>query len=229
MNKQGNTYTIIYSIILVVLVAVLLSVIAMWLQPRQNENVENEKRQNILNSVKIKSTREESKDIFAKFIVDQFVVNARGEKVEGENAFNIDMAQQAQKSTEERLLPVFVAEIEGNTKYILPVYGKGLWGPLWGYISLNDDKNTVYGTVFDHKGETPGLGAEITTPDFQEQFIGKTIAENDKVVAIYVKKGKGNSGIHEVDAISGGTITSQGVEKMLKTYLKCYEPFLLKK
>ncbi len=228
MNKQGNTYTFLYSIVLVVVVAALLAIVALSLQPAQNKNIENEKRQNILRSVNIPSTPENSKELFDKYIVKQFIVNSKGEEITGD-AFTVDLAKQAKKSCEEKLLPVFVANIDGATKYILPIYGNGLWGPLWGYISLNEDKNTVYGTVFDHKGETPGLGAEITTPHFQTQFEGKMIFDNSQLVSILVKKGGGATGAHEVDAISGGTITSKGVETMIKNYLTCYESFLKNK
>lgn len=228
MNKQGNTYTFLYSIVLVVVVAALLAIVALSLQPAQNRNIENEKRQNILRSVNITSTPENSKELFDKYIVKQFIVNSKGEEVSGD-AFTVDLAKQAKKTCENKLLPVFVANIDGATKYILPIYGTGLWGPLWGYISLNEDKNTVYGTVFDHKSETPGLGAEITTPQFQTQFEGKLIFDNSQLVSILVKKGGGAIGPHEVDAISGGTITSKGVETMIKSYLTCYEPFLKNK
>lgn len=228
MNKQGNTYTFIYAVVLVVIVAALLAVVALWLQPQQNENVENEKRQNILSAVKIEASAGESKQLFEKYIVEQFVVNSQGEKTEGD-AFRIDMAQETKKNCEERRLPVFVAQTEQGIKYILPLYGAGLWGPLWGYLSLDEDKNTVYGAVFDHKGETPGLGAEIATTPFGDQFAGKTIFDNDRLTAILIKKGGNASGPHEVDAISGGTITSQGVEAMIKSYLSCYESFLKQK
>ena len=127
---------------------------------------------------------------------------------------------------EKRELPVFVAEVDGSTKYILPIYGAGLWGPIWGYISLDDNKNTVYGTFFDHQGETPGLGAEITTPKFNNQFRNKQIFSGNTLVGIRVVKGGNATGVNEVDAISGGTITSQGVQSMLKNYLTNYEPFL---
>lgn len=228
MNKQGNTYTFLYSIVLVVVVAALLAIVALSLQPAQNKNIENEKRQNILRSVNIPSTPENSKELFDKYIVKQFIVNSKGEEITGD-AFTVDLAKQAKKPCEEKILPVFVANIDGATKYILPLYGNGLWGPLWGYISLNEDKNTVYGTVFDHKSETPGLGAEITTPNFQTQFEGKMIFDNSQLVSILVKKGGGATGTHEVDAISGGTITSKGVESMIKNYLTCYESFLKNK
>lgn len=228
MNKQGNTYTFLYSTILVVVVAALLAIVALWLQPAQNENIENEKRQNILRTVHIESTAANSAELFGKYIVKQFVINSKGEEIEG-NAFTIDLAAQSKVDCEKKLLPVFVANIDGSNKYILPIYGSGLWGPLWGYISLNDDKNTVYGVVFDHKGETPGLGAEITTEVFQKQYQGKLIFDNNRLVSILVKKGGRAVGPHEVDAISGGTITSKGVEDMVQTYLTCYESFLKSK
>lgn len=228
MNRQGNTYTFLYAVILVVIVAAMLAIVALWLQPAQNDNIENEKRQNILRTVKIESTAAESKQLFDQYITEQFVVNSKGERIEGD-AFKINMAQEYKKSCDQRQLPVFVADTKDGKKYILPMYGKGLWGPIWGYVSLNEDKNTVYGTVFDHKSETPGLGAEITTPHFNQQFDGKTVFDNGQLVSILVIKGGNASGPHEVDAISGGTITSRSVEAMIRSYLTCYEPFLKQK
>ncbi len=228
MNRQGNTYTFLYAVILVVVVAAMLAVVALWLQPAQNDNIENEKRQNILRTVKIQSTAAESKALYDKYITEQFVINSKGEKVAGD-AFKINMAQEYKKNCDQRQLPVFVANTKDGIKYILPLYGKGLWGPIWGYVALDEDKNTIYGTVFDHKSETPGLGAEITTPHFNNQFDGKTIFDHDQLVAILVKKGGNASGPHEVDAISGGTITSRSVETMIRSYLTCYEPFLKQK
>lgn len=225
MNRQGNTYTFLYSVILVVVVAALLAVVALWLQPAQNDNIENEKRQNILRTVRIESSAADSKQLFEKYITEQFVLNSKGERIPGD-AFKINMAQEYKKSCEQRQLPVFVANTPEGKKYILPMYGKGLWGPIWGYVSLDEDKNTVYGTVFDHKSETPGLGAEITTPHFNRQFNGKLIFDNGQLVSIAVKKGGNASGPYEVDAISGGTITSRSVESMIRSYLTCYEPFL---
>ena len=167
MNKQGNTYTFLYSVILVVVVAALLSIVSLSLQPRQNENRQNEKRQNILSAIHVSSTAANSADLFDKYIKEQFIINAKGEKVSGK-AFDVNIEQQYKKPLAERELPVFVAEVDGATKYILPIYGAGLWGPIWGYISLDDNKDTVFGTFFDHQGETPGLGAEIVTPHFNE-------------------------------------------------------------
>lgn len=225
MNKQGNTYTFLYSVILVVVVAALLSIVSLSLQPRQDENRQNEKRQNILSAIHIASTAENSAELFNKYIKEQFILNAKGEKIDGK-AFNIDIAKEYKKAADQRELPVFVANVDGATKYILPIYGAGLWGPIWGYISLDENKATIYGTFFDHSGETPGLGAEITTPKFNEQFKSKEIFSGEKLTSIRIVKGGNASGSNEVDAISGGTITSQGVEAMLKNYLTYYEPFL---
>ncbi len=225
MNKQGNTYTFLYSVVLVVVVAALLSIISLSLQPRQNENRENEKRQNILSAIHVSSTAANSAELFGKYIKEQFIINAKGEKVEG-NAFNVNIEKQYKLPVEERELPVFVAEVDGATKYILPMYGAGLWGPIWGYISLDDNKDSIYGTFFDHQGETPGLGAEITTPKFNEAFQQKQIFSGNQLVGIDVVKGGNANGSNQVDAISGGTITSKGVESMIKNYLTYYEPFL---
>lgn len=225
MNRQGNTYTFLYSVVLVVIVAALLSIVSLSLQPRQNENRENEKRQNILSSIQISSTADNSAELFNKYIKEQFIVNAKGERIEGK-AFGVDIAKEYKKAVGERKFPVFVAEIEGATKYILPIYGAGLWGAIWGYISLDDNKDSVYGTFFDHASETPGLGAEITSERFNTQFRQKQIFSGERLVSIEVVKGGGATGNNQVDAISGGTITSRGVESMIKNYLTYYEPFL---
>ena len=225
MNRQGNTYTFLYSVILLVIVAALLSIISLSLQPRQNENRQNEKRQNILSAIHISSTADNSAEKFNQYIKEQFIINDKGQKVEGK-AFDVNIEKQYKLPNDKRELPVFVAEVDGATKYILPIYGAGLWGPIWGYISLNADKSTIYGTFFDHQGETPGLGAEITTPAFNKQFQNKQIFSGNHLVGIEIKKGGNATGINEVDAISGGTITSKGVENMILSYLTYYEPFL---
>ena len=224
MDRQGNTYTFLYSIILVVVVAALLAVVSLSLQPLQNENKQNEKRQNILSAIHVSSTAETSNEDFNRYIKEQYILNSKGERKEGD-AFGIDIAGEYAKPAEERQLPVFVAEVDGARKYILPLYGTGLWGPIWGYIALDEDKSTVFGAFFDHSGETPGLGAEIATTHFTNQFQGKSIFDNDQLVGLLVVKG-GANGIHEVDGISGGTLTSKGVENMIKSYLTYYEPFL---
>ena len=228
MNKQGNTYTFLYSVVLVVVVAALLSIVSLSLQPRQHENRQNEKRQNILSAIHISSTAANSAELFDKYIKEQFIINSKGDRIEGK-AFDVNIEKQYNLPVEKRELPVFVANVDGATKYILPIYGAGLWGPIWGYISLDDNKDTVYGTFFDHQGETPGLGAEITTPELNKEFRNKQIFSGNQLVGILVVKGGNASGANEVDAISGGTITSKGVETMIKNYLTYYEPFLKQK
>jgi len=225
MNKQGNTYTFIYSVVLVVIVATLLAIISLSLKPLQLKNINNEKRQNILSSVHINSSATESESLYNKYITDSYIINTKGEKIEGD-AFKVNIASEYKKPIEDRKLPVFVADIDGKTKYVLPVYGAGLWGAIWGFVSFNDDKNTICGTVFDHESETPGLGAKITTANFQNEFKNKKIFENNTLKSVTVKKGGGAQGDYEVDAISGATITSRGVQSMLSNYLLSYKQFL---
>ena len=227
MNKQGNTYTFLYSVVLVVVVAALLSIVSLSLQPRQNENRQNEKRQNILSAIHISSTAANSAELFDKYIKEQFIINSKGDRIEGK-AFDVNIEKQYNLPVEKRELPVFVANVDGATKYILPIYGAGLWGPIWGYISLDDNKDTVYGTYFSHASETPGLGAEIATEHFQNEFVGKKTLENGAITLGVVKNGKVEEPDYQVDGISGGTITSVGVDAMLKSCLNSYLSFLTK-
>lgn len=220
---------------MVTIVAAILSATAIALKPKQSKNVEIEKKSNILTSVRqgLDAANVEDKatyieEEYAKFITTSYVVNSKGEKIEGD-AFTIDLHKELAKSIEERSLPVFESKTEdGSALYVLPVRGKGLWGPIWGYLALQDDMNTVFGAIFDHKGETPGLGAEINTEWFQSPFTGKKIFdESGKLVSITVVKGGARpDDIHGVDAISGGTITSKGLERMLIDNLSVYESFI---
>ena len=230
MNRNGNTYTFIYAAIMVIIVAAVLSAVAMSLKPYQTRNVEIEKKQNILASVNISSTAKNAGGIYAKKIVNSYVVDVNGNVIDGD-AFSIDLKKQHSKPLADRSLPVFECETEEGTKYILPLRGTGLWGPIWGYISLDRDMNTVYGANFDHEGETPGLGAEIATKAFQAPFQGKKIFdESGKLVSIIVAKSNETAPEeHKVDAVSGGTITSKGLQAMLLDDLTAYKEFLIKK
>lgn len=230
MDTNGNKYTFIYASAMVILVAAILSITALQLKPAQQKNVSIEKQQNILASVGIQSTTADAEKIYTERIVQSYIVNADGEKVEG-NAFDIVLKSQRAKPAEDRLLPVYECQTEDGLKYILPVYGAGLWGPIWGYVAMNEDMNTVYGANFDHQGETPGLGAEIATPVFQDQFKDKTIFDdNGKLVSIIVAKASESAPAeHKVDGISGGTITSKGVQEMLLRDFNSYEAFFTKK
>ncbi|MFO7827441.1 MAG: NADH:ubiquinone reductase (Na(+)-transporting) subunit C [Bacteroidales bacterium] len=229
MKSYSNTYIFVFSTIMVVVVAAILSFAAMTLQPFQKKNVEINKKQNILTSINIESTAKNAVQIYDQNILESYVVDYNGEIKENVDAFEVDMKKEMDKPLEERNLPVFISEIEGDGKqYIFPLYGKGLWGPVWGYISLDSSLSTVYGANFSHQGETPGLGAEIATEEFQNQFIGKEIFnENEEFVSVAVKKGgtadRGSK--YEVDGISGGTITSEGVDEMINDGLKSYLPY----
>ncbi len=229
MNRNGNTYTVLYAAIMVILVAAILASVSMALKPKQIRNIEIEKKQSILASVNISSNVENADNIYAERIVNQYTVNIKGEKIEGD-AFNVDLKKEHAKSDEEMTLPVFECLTDLGLKYIIPVRGTGLWGPIWGYISLNEDMNTIYGANFDHEGETPGLGAEIATEAFEKQFIGKKIFDGATLSSIVVAKvGQEAPAEHKVDGISGGTITSKGLEKMLLDDFTRYEEFLKKK
>jgi Na+-transporting NADH:ubiquinone oxidoreductase subunit C len=232
MRSFSNTYIFVFSLVMVTIVAVLLSFVATQLGPRQQMNVEIERKQDILRSVGQAQMVSEADDKnsyieeeFGKFITDSYVVDFQGEVLDAD-AFEItlELEKEVKIDQEERRYPVFVYSENGNEKYVVPVRGKGLWGPIWGYVAFETDLNTISGAVFDHQGETPGLGAEINTDWFQEPFIGKTIFnENGEFVSIEVVKGGADpQDPHGVDAITGGTITSKGLEDMLMECLAGY-------
>lgn len=230
MKQFSNRYIFIFSSVMVIAVAVLLSLAATLLQPAQQKNLEIEKKKNMLESINITATSENTEELYDKYITESFVINSKGELISGVDAFTVVLRNEQKKSLEEQYLPVFRAAPDNGEKVIiLPVEGKGLWGPIYGYVSLKADMNTVYGVNFDHKGETPGLGAEINTSEFEHQFIGKKLFENEKFISIdVVKGGTSKDNVHGVDAISGGTVTSKGLQKMLFDCLDKYNGYLLK-
>lgn len=227
MNKQGNTYTLIYIAVLVCIVGAALAWVSLALKPRQEDNVKIDKMQQMLSSIHIASDKTNAIELYKKYIVDSYIIDSKGNRVEGD-AFEVSMAAEVKKTPKERKLPVFVCNVDKSTKYILPVYGAGLWGPIWGYVSVNEDGNTIYGAYFSHQGETPGLGAEIAHEEFSNQFKDKQLFKDGEFKSIAVEK-KGQkpvNGADYVDGISGGTITSKGVQTMLQSCLSCYTSFL---
>ncbi len=231
MRDFSNRYIFVFSTVLIVVVAVLLSAAAMLLQPLQQRNVEIEKKQSILASINIEASRKDAEKMYDKYITSSFVVNAKGDKVEGVDAFGVDMAAEIRKPLDERNFPVYVSTLDdGSSKVIVPVRGKGLWGPVYGYISFNDDYNTIFGATFNHDKETPGLGAEIATRAFQKQFDGKKIFDDQgNFTSILIRKGGAAPGDpHAVDAISGGTLTSKGLEATIKDCLSGYIAYFKK-
>jgi Na+-transporting NADH:ubiquinone oxidoreductase subunit C len=236
VNKNDSRFTFLFATVMVVIVGVLLALAVIGLGPYQEKNVRVEKMQNILSSIGIKSEFEEAEKLFNQYIREQVVLNTKGEKVTGGvSAFDIDLKKELDKiktgDADNQLFPLFVVEKNGKLINIIPVRGKGLWGPIWGYIALEEDMNTVHGASFGHKGETPGLGAEINTEEFGNQFVGKKINdEAGKFVSVRViKGGAAPNDPHGVDAISGGTVTSNGVTEMIRRTIANYVPYFRSK
>ena len=210
MARNKNSYIFIYSIILVVVVAGALSLVAVLLQPKQAKNYEIEQKRNILSALKINVETKDVESTYAK-IVTEIAVDDSGNEVEKDDA-----------------LVLYKAQTDKGLKYVFPLSGKGLWGPIWGYISLDEDLNTVYGAYFDHKSETSGLGAEIATEHFQSQFSGKKIFNADNQFDSVKTNKRGAQNEIEVDAVSGATITSTSVSEMLESCLNKYLPYIEK-
>ena len=226
---------------MVVIVGSLLAFLASGLRPRIDENERFEKQQNILYAMGVSQNEDEGsvnfiptnivEEEFSKYIKKQLVV-VGSEAKEKDESYLIDMKKQLNiiKNGDEAELPLFIGEKDGKEYYIIPMYGKGLWDAIWGFISL--DKNmVVQGVVFDHKGETPGLGANIKLRYFMDDFTGESVLDGNKYAGISVVKGNNDplnndKNDNEVDALAGATITGNGVTAMIKETLKLYKPYL---
>lgn len=239
MNRDSNAYTILFAVIMVAVVASLLAFTATSLKPMQDDNIRKEKMQSILftigldsvevNGAKVPLTRELAQENYNTYIKEQLSLKADGSVDSSVDAFKLDLTSEIKKPVDEQRFPLFIAEKDGNTFYIIPLRGAGLWDAIWGYISLGEDLNSIKGVVFDHKGETPGLGAEITQKWFQKRFQDKKIEDaSGDFVGITVMKGGSAGNDNAVDAISGATITSRGVEDMIKERLAHYLAYFKK-
>jgi Na+-transporting NADH:ubiquinone oxidoreductase subunit C len=223
LNTNSNVYTIVYAAVMVVIVAFLLAFVSSSLKSKQENNVQLDTKKQILSALNLRDVTDADAEFQRLGMEDMLLQN--GELVKNDGAFNTIYKEEIANGR----LHVFVCNVDGATKYIIPVYGAGLWGPIWGYVALNEDKNTVYGVYFSHSGETPGLGAEITNyQKFQAPFEGKKVLNEGEVALGVMKNGKVENPEFEVDGISGGTITSKGVDAMLKDCLKSYTEFLTK-
>ncbi|WP_455585213.1 Na(+)-translocating NADH-quinone reductase subunit C [Bacteroides sp.] len=222
MNTNSNSYTIIYASVMVVIVAFLLAFVSSSLKDIQNKNQELDTKKQILAALNIKDVKDADAE-YNKYIKGDMLMNVDGSLTENTDGFSISYEKEAK---ENKRMHVFVAEVNGETKYVIPVYGAGLWGAIWGYIALNADKDTVYGVYFSHASETPGLGAEIATAAFQGEFPGKKVIKDGQIALAVEKNGKVTDAAYQVDGISGGTITSKGVDAMLKDCLSQYNKFL---
>lgn len=233
MKTNSNSYTIIYSVIIVIIVAFLLAFVFQALKPMQDANVALDKKKQILNSLNIRDLNDAQADAkYKEVIVADRVIDEKGKVLlpgttGGENAgFKLES-----KDYKEGKLALYICRVNGETKYVVPVYGMGLWGPISGYIALNADKSTVYGVYFNHESETAGLGAEIKdNKAWQEKFQGKKLFKNgdDKAIALSVEK-KVEDPTTQVDAVTGATLTSNGVRDMLHEALGKYLVFINQK
>ena len=221
VNTNSNVYIIIYSVVMVVIVAVLLSLAALGLKEKQDNNELNEKKTQI---VKALGYNPDSVS-YEKLEVKAFLLDSLGKEMKSNESDVFKALKDVKATREAKAFPLFKAK-DGSV--VVPLYGAGLWGPIWGYIALEQDMNTVRGIVLDHKSETPGLGAEITTPKHQAMYPGKTVFEGEELVGITLKKGGADeNNPHEVDAITGGTKTSDGVSAMIKDCLVSYVPYFV--
>ena len=201
MKKFSNKYIFLYAAILVAVAAVTLTVVSVSLKPRQLRNQEIERKQMLLRAIGIEASAADAEEQYGLNITeDTLWVDNNGVR---------------------QALPYYIFR-EG---VVLPFRGTGLWGPIWGYVAV-DDGLTVRGAVFDHKGETPGLGGEIASYWFAHQFVGKSLMEDGVLSPIVLKKHANPQSLHEVDAISGGTMTSNGVEQMLAAGVESYRSLL---
>jgi len=233
MSRDSNLYTFLFVGIMIVGIASILAYTSQTLKPMQDENVKNEKMQNILSTVGINVSREEAEKSYKKYIVEELALKIDGSINENINPFSdLNLAKELKKDYEDQHFPLYVAEINSEKYYIIELRGTGLWDAIWGYISLKSDFNTVNGVSFDHKGETAGLGAEITKDWFKESFKDEKIFTSDgELVGITVLKGNNDPNNidkddHEVDAISGSTITGDGVTDMIYERVNNYLPYL---
>jgi Na+-transporting NADH:ubiquinone oxidoreductase subunit C len=233
--RQSNTYIILYSAAITVVCGGLLAFASVSLKDKQDANIAMEKKQNILSSV---VTLNEGDDINALYEsqVKGFVLDYAGNVKEGMAPDQVDLAKEYKKAPAERLLPVYEFRNQADpTKIeyaVMPVYGYGLWNNISGFVAVKSDFSTIQGVKFQHVGETPGLGARISSDEIQDRYKGKMIFDNGgKLLSVDMQKGEGHDysdNAHKVDGMSGATLTGKGVNNMLRDYLACYENYLKK-
>lgn len=232
--RQSNLYIVMYAAILSVVCAGLLVAANTGLKERQQANIELEQKKNILATV---MQVEEGADInqLYKDRIKEMVVDAKGNVIEGASPKDVAIAAEFKKPAMERRLPVYVFKSAENPdkveSVVFPVFGRGLWDAIWGYVSLGPDMNTIKGVKFEHKGETPGLGARITEDEIQSRYKDKEIFENGQLVSVVMMKGEGNDysdDKHKVDGMSGATLTGKGINDMLKDYFVAYQEYMKK-
>ena len=235
-KTDGNTYTIVFATVMVIVVGGILAGLATGLKPAIKENERFEKQQNILYAMGVHENGDDAgavnfiptdkvEEAYQSHIKASYIIQ-NGALTQSDEAFKVDMKKQSKLPKNDRKMPLFVGENAGKKYYIVPMYGKGLWDAIWGYVSL-DANLVVQGAYFDHKGETPGLGANIKERYFMDDFIGEQILNKSTYAGITVAKGNNDpknltKDDNEVDALAGATITGDGVTAMIKSTLKSY-------
>jgi len=220
---HSNKYTVAYAVGITVAVAVMLSLAATGLRARQDANVAEARRSTILSTVM--EVDPETLEADYQATITERVFDSTGTEVPGVDAFDLDILRESRKAPDQRRYPVYTFNRNGQTRFILPLHGAGLWGPISAYLAVESDLTTIYGVRFEHEKETPGLGAEITTDAFESQFEGKQLmAPNGALEGIRVVKG-GASGDdeHAVDGLTGATMTMNGVTAMFRNELALYQ------
>lgn len=231
MNRDSNKHTYIFAILMVVSVAFVLSFTSESLKDLQNSNVKKEKMQNILSSVGINVSRDESEDLYKDYISEELSLKLDGTIDSDIEAFDINLALEVKKDSDTQRFPLYIANVENEKFYVIPLRGAGLWAEIWGYIALREDINTIKGVSFDHKSETAGLGAEITEDWFIDSFTDEKINDSQgNFVGVYLTKSNNDPRNedkmdNEVDAISGATITGDGVSDMIIERVQNYLPY----
>lgn len=238
--RQSNTYIIVFSLILTAVLGGLLSGVSQVLGPTQKKAQDLDTKKQILGAIPAEKAKlgdmspQEILDRYAEVISSEVAdyegnlvtTNEKGEPLVAEN---VNIEKNYKKPAEERVYPVFKYRNGSEVAYILPTYGAGLWDAIWGFVALNEDLETIKGVTFSHKGETPGLGARITTDEVQERYQGKSIVENQELVSVTMIKGEGNPPSKlddtKVDGLAGATLTANGVNAMLLNYLGYYQAY----
>ena len=231
MNRDSNKHTYIFAVLMVLSVAFVLSFTSESLKDLQNANVKKEKMQNILSSVGINVSRDESEDLYMDYISEELSLKSDGTIDDDIEAFDINLALEVKKDSDTQRFPLYIANVENEKFYVIPLRGAGLWAEIWGYIALKEDINTIKGVSFDHKSETAGLGAEITEDWFIDSFTDEKINDSQgNSVGVYLTKSNNDPRNedkldNEVDAISGATITGDGVSDMIIERVQNYLPY----
>ena len=224
-NTNSNVYTIVYASVMVIIAAFLLAFVASVLKSPQEANVANDKHGQILSSLNIRNVNDVT-DEYNKVILHDLILDANGQVIKEDGGFEVESKDITAKNPADKKLPLYVAKVNNDTIYVVPLYGRGLWGGISGYLALKKDFDTVFGSYFTHESETAGLGARIVEEEFQEKFIGKKAFSDStfqKVALVLSKKIENPE--HEVDAITGATLTSNGVSEMFQTSLLPYQKF----